>query len=226
MIQRSLSRLKIFSHFVAIVRDTSRTDRVFELVEAMARDPEFAAKYPNCEAVEAFLAAPFQQDFPDLEQLHSMPADSLGYALAQHMSELGVDCSEFDRRPDPKDEYEWIDRHAFETHDIWHVLTGWGAGPANELGLQGVYVAQLRNIPSATLVVLGMVRGYLGGRDDFQALLTAVSAGFAQGQRSKPLFGVDWRPHFERPLSQVRADFEIEPVRAQTFVEIDEQLAA
>lgn len=226
MLQRSLSRLKIFSHFVAIIRDTSRTDRVFELVEAVARDPEFSAKYPNVEATEAFLAEPFQQGFPDLDALHSMPEGSLGHALAKHMDELGVDFSEFDRRPAPSSEYEWIDCHAYETHDIWHVLTGWGTGAANELGLQAFYQAQLRNIQSATLLLLGMVRGYLGGHEDFQALLTVVQAGFAQGQRSQPLFGVDWRPQFERPLSEVRADFELEPVRAQTFDEIEERLAA
>ena len=226
MFQHTLSRLKLAQHFVAILRDTSQTDRVFELVEGVSRDPEIGAKYPPMTAEVDFAREPFEQGFPDLDALRAMPEDSFGRALAAHMDSLGVDFSAFDRKPTPESDYEWLERHGYETHDIWHVVTGWGTGPTNELGLQGFYFGQLDHIKAATLIMLGLMRGFIGGREEMVGIFEAIVAGWQQGRQSKQLWGVDWRLHFERPLAEVRAEFEIQAVDSAAFTEIDEKLAA
>ncbi len=226
MFQRYLSRLKLLNSFLAIVRDTSKTERVFEFVEGLGHDPELRTKFPHTASEAAFLAAPFEQGFPELDALRAMPAGSLGRALAAHMDALGVDFSAFDRAATPSSEFEWFDRHGYETHDIWHVLTGWGTGPANEIGLQGFYLAQLEGLPAAGLVTLAMIRGILGGREELVPIVEAVVAGWQQGRAAKPVFGVDWRPHFGRPLAEVQAEFGLEPVDSHSFTEVAELLAA
>lgn len=226
MFQTIVSRLKILQHFVAVVRDTSQTERVFELVEGVSRDPDLSSKYPMRPVEAAFVREPFEQGFPVLDELRAMPEGSLGRALAAHMDELGVDFSAFDRRPTPTSDWEWRECHGYETHDIWHVVTGWGTGTTNEIGLQGFYYGQLQHLNAGTLLMLGLIRGYLGGREEFEAVFEAVITGRQQGRRAKALFGVDWRPYFEQPLTQVRARFGVEAVDRDSFTEIDAQLAA
>jgi ubiquinone biosynthesis protein Coq4 len=142
------------------------------------------------------------------------------------MDQLGVDFDQFDRKPEPKSEHEIIDRHVFETHDIWHALTGFGTGPANEIGLQAFTLAQMEGVPSLTLVTLSMFRIFAMGGSDVAPLFDAITAGWRQGREAKSIFGVDWRPHLERPLDELRAEFCIVPVQAEELVEIAETIAA
>lgn len=221
-----LSKLKLLGHLVAILRDTTRTDRVFQFVEGLSHDPVLRAKFPHAPAEQAFLEAPFQMGFPQLDELRAMPEGSLGRALAVHMDALGVDFDEFDRTATPSSDLEWVDRHGYETHDIWHVITGWGTGMANEIGLQGFYAGQLDNIQPTGLILIALIRGLIGGKQDLSAMFEVIVAGWTQGRRSKALFGVDWREHFERPLAAVRRDFEVEPVESEGFVEVADKLAA
>ena len=221
-----LSKLQIIRHFLALASDTSQTERVFKLVDELNRLPELQAKFPPVEAVAAFLRDPYCQGFPSLAALRVMPEGSLGRALALHMDELGVDFSAFDRKAEPEDTLAWVDRHAYETHDIWHALTGWGPGTANEIGLQAFYLAQLQSVPSLTLTILGLARVFGTGQGDVGPILEVITHGWRQGRAARALFGVDWREHFERPLAEVRAEFGITPVVRAEFSEVAASLAA
>ncbi len=39
--------------------------------------------------------------------------------------------------------------HLYQTHDIWHVVTGWGNDLPGEVGLGGFYSAQFGLRPSS-----------------------------------------------------------------------------
>ena len=221
-----LSKLQIARHFIALLRDYNNTENVFLLVEELNRHESLMAKFPKTPAIKAFVDAPVYQGFPSLMQLRRLPHDSLGWALAAHMDQLGVDFEQFDRKAEPESEHEIIDRHVFETHDVWHALTGFGTGPANEIGLQAFTLAQMEGVPSLTLVTLSMLRIFAMGGGDVAPLFDAITAGWTQGRAAKAIFGVDWRPHFHRPLADVRAEFGIVAVEAAELVEISETLAA
>ncbi len=221
-----LSNFRIARHFFDIVRDTSKTQSVFELVEALARHEGIASRFTDTPSVSTHLDVPFSQGFPEISDLRAMPEDSLGGALARHMDELGVDFSEFDRMPEPKDRVDTISRHVFETHDIWHVLTGFGPGPANELGLQAFMLAQLQSVRPLVLVLMGLVRIMLAGSREVVPVMDALTLGWTRGREAKPLFGIDWRTHLRRPLAEVRAELRIVPIERAQLTEIPEKFAA
>lgn len=221
-----VSKFQIVRHLSTLLRDTSKTDNVFALVDELARLPSLREKFSPTPAMQRFVDQPFQQGFPDLDSLRALPEGSLGRALADHMAVIGADFSAFDRDVDPADEHEWLHRHFYETHDIWHVLTGFGTGPANEIGLQAFTLAQTEAVPPVTLLTLSLTRTLLAGQQEVAPILDAITLGWTTGRRAQPLFGVDWRPHLHRPLAEVRASFGIDPVESAALVEIPERIAA
>lgn len=220
------TKLQILRHLFNVMRDATRTEEVFAIVDKLQSLDDLRAKFPDTPEMRAYLRAPFSQGFPELVKLRAMPEGSLGRALAAHMDELGVDFSQFDRKPTPRHDRDHIDRHIYQVHDIWHTLTGFGPGPANEIGLLAFTLAQLEALPPLTLLSLATVRLFAAGQGDIAPTFDAIAAGWQQGRAARNLFGVDWRDHFERPLAEVRREFGVVAIDREQLVEIDAKLAA
>jgi ubiquinone biosynthesis protein Coq4 len=196
------------------------------MVDELNRLESLQTKFPPTAQMRAYHAQPFSQGFPDLPTLRAMPSGTLGHTLAVHMDALGVDFSEFDRKADPTEALDHTDRHIYETHDIWHALTGFGVGPANEIGLQAFTLAQIEGVPSLTLVSLSLLRVMLGGAEGLGAIMDAISVGWQRGRDAKRIFGVDWRPHLARPIAEVRRDFGVVAIDPDQLAEVPELMAA
>jgi ubiquinone biosynthesis protein COQ4 len=74
----------------------------------------------------------------DLAALHQLPTDTLGYHYADHMLSNQFQPLTI---PPAANEYEFIDTHMRETHDIWHVVTDSQTDMLGEIQLQGFCVA-------------------------------------------------------------------------------------
>jgi ubiquinone biosynthesis protein Coq4 len=100
-------------------------------------------------------------------------------------------------------------QHIAQTHDVWHVVTGWGNDEIGEYGLAGFYTAQL-GAPAFFGFLLALASlSTIFRRRSFQDFIAAVVAGYQAGEDAEPLFGVDWSALWEEPLSDVRARFAI-----------------
>ena len=83
--------------------------------------------------------------------LRALPTGTLGREYALMMDRNGLDPASIPTMPDD-DEGKYVRAHLYETHDLWHVVTGFGTDVAGELGLQAFYQAQLPGkLPSAIL---------------------------------------------------------------------------
>lgn len=76
----------------------------------------------------------------DLESLELLPSNTLGYVYANHMKQNNLKPLEI--KPSNND-YEFLGAHISETHDIWHVITGFNTDLIGELKLEAFYVCQL-----------------------------------------------------------------------------------
>ena len=65
----------------------------------------------------------------DLDSLAGLPPGSLGQVFATHCRERNLDPNLI--RVPEADETGWMLNHLYQTHDIWHVVTGWGNDLAN-----------------------------------------------------------------------------------------------
>jgi ubiquinone biosynthesis protein Coq4 len=140
-----------------------------------------------------------------LETLALLPEGTLGRVFHDHCRGRGIDPNLV--HVPPTDEIGWMLNHLYQTHDIWHVATGWGNDLAGEVGLGAFYAAQLGN-PAFFGYMLALVQlNVIWRRADLGQVFAAFSAGYQTGTRSRPLFGTDWEALWPLPLREVRERF-------------------
>lgn len=172
-----------------------------EVVAALRKDPRTAAalreRHP-CERI-------------DLDALDAHAEGSLGRVFARHCRARGLDPNLAYIPPDG--EVDWMLHHLYLTHDVWHVVTGWGNDEVGEYGLGGFYTAQL-GAPGFFGFLLGLAAlSTVFRRRSFRDFMEAVVGGYQMGKRAEALFGVDWPALWGLPLDEVRARFGLADAR-------------
>ena len=200
--------------YFRLARDPGQLDRVFQMRDA-ADDPRVTRAVvdglsQDPQAREAFASRPRVGLFT-IEELLAMPAASLGQAYGAFMKRHGL-TPEAIPRVESADGLTYIRAHLFETHDLWHVVTGFAPDTEGETGLQAVYAAQLPGgmfnaaLVSALLLNAAIERSSRKSKERFDAL----ARGWELGSRAKLLFGYRWRDSFERPLEDVRRELGVD----------------
>ena len=152
----------------------------------------------------------------DLDALASLPRGSLGERFGTHMIEAKLDPAAIPTLPS-EDAGSYVSAHLYETHDIWHVVTGFGTDVAGEMGLQAFYFAQFPAFLSAAILSAALLNTMMFAMDDRDRRMEATARGWDLGKRAKPLFGVNWAARWNEPLEDVRASLAI-PREGVAFV--------
>jgi len=147
----------------------------------------------------------------DVGKLSQLPADSLGRAVAEHCRERGINPN-LARLGSDTDE-NWILNDFYQTHDVWHVVTGWNTDPVGEMGIAAFYLAQLR-APRfiALLTFLFLLKAVLFAPRTYDGRVEAMTSGYTMGRRALPLFGLDWDELWTVPLDELRRQLNIIPI--------------
>ena len=168
-----------------------------EVVEALRRDPRTAPalqRRQHCDPI-------------DLDALARMAEGTLGRVFADHCRARGLNPNLVYIRPDT--EVDWMLHHLYLTHDIWHVVSGWGNDEIGEYGLGSFYSAQLAGPTFFGFLFSISALSTVLRRRSFRDFMEAIVAGYEAGKHAEPLFGVEWSELWEMPLSDVRARFGI-----------------
>jgi ubiquinone biosynthesis protein Coq4 len=198
--------------FARVVREPDRLGEVFEFIDNLMI-PQVTGP-----AIEAFRATEegsrALRDRPrigpvSLNELGALPEGTLGRAFADHLRSNGLDPSALPTREASSDE-QYVSAHLYETHDVWHAVTGFGADRAGELGLQGFYLAQFPSRIAAGILTMGFVNTLLFEFDDRTARMDAITRGWVLGRRARSLLGVDWKALWAEPLADVRARYGVD----------------
>jgi ubiquinone biosynthesis protein COQ4 len=143
----------------------------------------------------------------DLNALHQLPVDTLGYQYANYMLSHQLQHLV---APPAATESEFIDNHMRETHDIWHVVTGSSIDMLGEIQLQAFCVAQLQSSRFwMALMTKNLLKASIYNIEAADGYLTALTTGWMMGKAAQPLFGIDWISMWEMPLDRVRASLDI-----------------
>lgn len=146
-----------------------------------------------------------------LEDLEKLPEATLGRVFSAHCRTRGLNPNLV--HVPPTDAIGWLLNHLYQTHDVWHVVTGWGNDLAGEVGLGSFYAAQLGN-PAFFGYLLALVQlNVIWRRGDLGQVFEAFCAGYEAGKQSQPLFGADWDALWAVPLDEVRKRFGISTER-------------
>lgn len=137
-----------------------------------------------------------------LKELAQLPAGSLGRGYARYFAEQGV--KPFTSSAPIQDDVDYITTRLRETHDVWHVLTGYGTDGMGELELQAFSFGNLKN-PSSLLILAAAIPSI--AREGIEAMPGWLATAYRRGQASRPLAGIFWEDHWEAPLAKLRGEF-------------------
>ncbi len=149
--------LKALRHFRHLVADKEDTEQVFHIIEALKgrKSAKQAADFVQSDAGRDLLAK--NTDIPTMLDDHSRWADCGDDSVAAHymrfmkregLTAAGLVEESYKWQPKdkrPEDLYEWYFERLRDTHDLFHVLTGYGRDALGELCLLGFSYAQNHN---------------------------------------------------------------------------------
>jgi ubiquinone biosynthesis protein COQ4 len=138
-----------------------------------------------------------------------------------------AEVSKINREEDMPHPYAWFGRRVRDTHDIWHVMTGYKADESlGEAALVAFSYAQVGGLGwafiggAAALKSLRVTKGTLFAR--------AVWEGYRRGRKAKWLAGEDYLKLLAEPIDAARARLGLsEPVAYLTAQrELGEEMAS
>jgi ubiquinone biosynthesis protein Coq4/drug/metabolite transporter (DMT)-like permease len=165
--------------------------------------------YAASPALESMWQQRFRAEAYDVEALARMPGETLGGAYGRHMKANGL-------RPDyyedvaPRHRMHYLRLRIRQTHDIWHVLTGYGTDEFGEVGIQGFYAAQFPNGQAAIIGAAAILKSVLRGRfGELARHLDAFCEGYVAGKRAESLLETRWEELWGENLEALRRRYGI-----------------
>lgn len=143
----------------------------------------------------------------DWARLRALPASTLGGAYARYLDDNKLDPDLFQAPPSLPEIPRWVAQRIRQTHDLWHVLTGYAPDVPGELALQAFTYAQL-GMPSARIVAL------FGTLAKAPGSALRVWDGYRRGRATAFLPIVRFEDHWERDLDELRRELGVPPARA------------
>jgi ubiquinone biosynthesis protein COQ4 len=152
-----------------------------DLVEKLA-DREALARLPEGSLGRAYL------HFVDRENIS---AEGIRIAAAKGMERT---------LPAPLD---FVSARMRDTHDLWHVVTGYSGDVLGETALLAFIFAQTWNPGVGLIIALGLAKTAAAAQGG--AARATILDGFRRGRRARWLPAVEWEKLLALPLREVRA---------------------
>ncbi|ACK73178.1 conserved hypothetical protein [Gloeothece citriformis PCC 7424] len=208
--------LAIFKSFVDLFTDLS-LDPVGEMTDALMKTPAYnlaaqsLKQNPDCAAMieSRYMAKPH-----NLEELLCYPKDSFGYIYASYLIEKGYDPDLYSDIVINSDG-SYVEARISQTHDIWHIITGFDTSIIGEIGLQAFHLPQFPYPLATMLIANSLMFATLAAPETLPNLLDAIAQGWEMGKKAKPLFAQKWEQAWDKPLIQWQRELNIEPIMYQ-----------
>jgi ubiquinone biosynthesis protein COQ4 len=198
--------------FVQFVRDPRRLETVFQIADKLIpmSHRERSAKKMRALSSTADLAFANKVRITPirLEDFRQYPEGTLGHAYYNFMMEQNLSPDSIPRLADNTDANYYM-ATSYETHDIWHVVTGFDTNVAGELGLQAFYTAQNPVGLSEVILLGGFLNALLFKQTDLIYRIREFRRGRRMGKAAQNLVGVNWDLYWNMPLAEVREKFKV-----------------
>ncbi|NEQ25652.1 MAG: ubiquinone biosynthesis protein [Microcoleus sp. SIO2G3] len=145
----------------------------------------------------------------DLDALLQYPKDSLGYAYASSIEQAGFQPLAAEVKIDSDTSY--VENRWLQTHDIWHIITGFDTSEIGEIGLQAFYLAQFQLPLASMLIANALIATTLLQPETLSPLVNAIARGWQMGQTAKPLIAQKWEEAWEKPVAVWQTELNVQP---------------
>lgn len=158
--------------------------------------------------LRAIASRPLMAPLPPVAELLAHPEGSIGHVLGTFLRAQGFDHIRVNVEDNEAGRVRaWVE----QTHDLWHVVTGFGSDLPGEMGLQAFYLAQLGPPPSQMAIGALLLRNLTAEPARVQALMDAVAFGWHQGRTAEQVAGIDWHAELMTPVRELRARLGLSP---------------
>lgn len=202
--------------FIALTKNPADFTAIYD-IDAVLRQTHLATISLDYLKTQPGMAEVIQERYlapvPDVDALLSYPQDSLGYVFASHLKGNGFDPA-FYRQIAVQDDITYITLRRSQTHDIHHIITGFGTDLASEIGLQAFELAQMRSPLAIALLASGIVNT-LSVPEQLDHTMACIHQGWQMGLKAKPLMAQKWETHWEKSVAQWRTELGIEPINTR-----------
>ncbi len=190
-------------------------------------DEFYGERYPGIQSFDtAEMEALWKERyFPppyDLNALEKLPPNTLGYVYASHMKHhhLTPDFYIQYRKMDDEgirkffnQKIRYIRFRISQTHDVWHVLTGFDISSLGEAGLQGFYFGQFHSGFSVFIYLISLLASLAARQyDSLEKALELFYKGYVSGKHAKFILPVKWEEHWAEDIDDVRRQYNITPI--------------
>lgn len=209
-----LSKLLIVKSSISMLFGDHSLETIGDLTYGLLETPSYdlVAQYLNQDpACAALIRDRYIPPAHDLDTLLTLPPDSLGYIYAAEMKRKGFDPN-LHAGMTAKSDAEYVELRLSQTHDLWHIITGFDTSVIGEIGLQAFHLPQFPYPLATMLVATSLISTTLKEPEMLPSLLAAIAQGFQMGKSAKPLFAQKWEEGWETPLSQWHAELNIQPI--------------
>jgi ubiquinone biosynthesis protein COQ4 len=206
---------KAYKHFRKLIADKEDTEQVFHIIDCMktknaARMAEQFVMSPKGKALygSEYFLPPILDDH---ETLKKLPSNSVGQAYVRFMQNEGLSAAGLvaesekfkDKATRFDDLYEWYGDRQRDTHDLHHVLTGYGRDPLGEQCVLAFNYSQNPSLGIAFIAYAGAVEIKRTLRSN-APVLAAVREGQRNGKAALKIAQQDIRALLAEPLEDAR----------------------
>ncbi|WP_013335073.1 Coq4 family protein [Gloeothece verrucosa] len=212
-----VSKLLIVKSFTSMLFGDNSLETVGELTYGLLETPAYdrVAQHLNQEpACAALIRDRYIPPAHDLDALLTLPPDSLGYIYAASMKKMGFDPNLHAGMTATSDA-EYVELRLSQTHDLWHIITGFDTSIVGEIGLQAFHLPQFPYPLATMLIANSLISTTLKAPEMLPQLLKVIALGFQMGKTTRPLFAQKWEEGWEKPLSQWQGELNIQPIQHQ-----------
>lgn len=203
--------------FFRVCQDINRLDEIIAVSDKMVKsNPQIVIRLVNFIKEQGGPSAAALAEKPRIgklrtEDLKKYPEGSLGNGLAKYLIENNLNPEDLPNLSS-NTPLEFVRAHFFETHDVWHVVTGFKTSVDGEMGLQAFGVAQYPIPLNCLNLAAGIINIALFSPDNRVSRMNEIVRGWQMGRKAKPFFGIQWNKMWDLPITQVRKDLNVELV--------------
>ncbi|OUX73476.1 MAG: hypothetical protein CBC50_03015 [Synechococcus sp. TMED90] len=202
-LQERLQSLKLLAGLASFLKSPGSLESVFAVADSVKDGPlgdQMMRHLLKDSQFKSLVKERWRPEPIDLKALQTLPQGSLGRCYADQLIRQDITPdSLIDPSPVDSDK-DFIVHRLKETHDITHVLTGFGIDGASELGLQGFNLAQNRS-PLAVMLIFGGMLSALQNDEPLSPMLRALAQGFQMGLDAELVIARKLEDGWDRPLA-------------------------
>lgn len=219
-----------FTALQKLLRDKDATEEVFEIMRALNGDSTRKGYHKLLTTAEggqlAFRAEDLAAKLSDRAWLATLPADSLGGVYRDFTDKGGISPDGLIAVSNQvmtgfEHPVAWFGRRIRDSHDLWHVVTGYGLDSLGEACLVAFSYAQTRALGWALIAVGAAFKSRKAPVK--QRYVRAIREGYARGKAAAWLPAVDWVALLPQPLAAVRAQLGLAPPPVYLSIPVDQR---